>query len=71
MLRFDYQRLVKEKKLQNNVKVEKGSQETNPLKSMESWQMSLIKLENLIAFRLSNGSKKRAKKAIFLTYSAS
>lgn len=30
MLKFDYQRVVKEKKLQNNVKVEKGSQETNP-----------------------------------------
>jgi len=30
MLKSDYQRLVKEKKLQNNVEVEKGRQERKP-----------------------------------------
>lgn len=67
MFMFHYQRLVKEKKLQNNVKIEKASQETNPLKSVEPWKMSLIKLGDLITFKLSKRSEKRAEKAILFT----
>lgn len=66
MFRFDHQRLVKEKKLQNNVMVEKGSQESNALKSVEPRKVSLIKLGDLISFKLSKRrSEKRAENAIF------
>lgn len=68
VFRFDYQRLFKKKKIQNNLKVEKGSQETNPLKSVEAWQMFLIKSGDLITFKLSKKSEKRAGKLFFFFF---
>lgn len=68
MFRFVYQKLFKEKKLQNNVKIKKGSQETNPLTSVEPWKMSLIKSGDLITFKLSKRSEKRAERLFFFFF---